>query len=344
MTTEIINQIARHAEARTSVQTIALTHPRAGEDLFRLQTDYPQLNFVRANGTDWHAHVAQAQAVLLGRSIAIDELLDHAPQLQWIHTIGAGVDRLMSPRLRGSDIVLTNSSGVHAINIAEHILALVLSFARQLHVLGRAQALSQWRGPGATRPYPPLPGVFELEGQTLAVIGLGAIGQALSRKADALGLRVLGVRRTASSDPVPGVSRLYDVGSLDAVLLQADHVAITLPLTEQTRGLFDAQRLSKLRRGAHLYNIGRGAIVDSEALLRALNSGGIAGAGLDVTDPEPLPPESPLWQHPNVIITAHTSGSTPHNARRTLEIFSDNIGRVLRGEPLRNIVNKELGY
>ncbi|HSD38543.1 MAG TPA: D-2-hydroxyacid dehydrogenase [Rhodocyclaceae bacterium] len=346
MTTDTINQAVSSDVfgQLASLQRVALAHPRAGEDFLRLQADHPKLEFLLANGADWQSQVATAQAVLLGRSLPIDELLDDAPQLRWIHTIGAGVDRLLVPRLRDSGVVLTNSSGVHAINIAEHVLALALSFARQLHVLGKAQARSEWLGPGVKGPYIPLPKVFELEGQTLAVIGLGAIGQALSRKADALGLRVLGVRRSLRGELVPGVSQHYSVEDLDAALAQADHVAITLPLTPQTQGLFNAERLSRIKKGAYIYNIGRGAIIDSEALLEALHSGHIAGAGLDVTDPEPLPPDSPLWQHPDVIITAHTSGSTPHNARRTLDIFCDNLGRSLRGEALRNVVDKQLGY
>ncbi|MEC5397779.1 D-2-hydroxyacid dehydrogenase [Uliginosibacterium sp. H1] len=336
---------ASHAEPDLqSLHNIVLSNPRAGEDLVHLQATWPQLAFSVAHGEDWRTQVADAEAILLRYDLGIDEVLAHAPRLRWIHALGAGVDRVLSQRLRDSGILLTNSSGVHATNIAEHILALALSFARQLHVLGRAQARSEWLGPTGKGAYKPLPGVFELEGQTLAVIGLGAIGQALARKAEALGLHVLGVRRSKTGDKVSGAHEVFDASGLDAVLARADHVAITLPLTAETQGLFDAARIARIKRGAYVYNIGRGPIIDSPALLAALDSGHLAGAGLDVTDPEPLPPEATLWLHPKVIITAHTSGSTPHNGARTLRIFSDNIGRALRGEPLHNVVDKQLGY
>lgn len=327
------------------LQEVALTHPQAQADLLFFRQRHPSLTFTAASDDSWRQLVRTAQAVLLGRFLPVDELLDHAPYLRWIHTVGAGVDRILSERLRQSDILLTNSSGVHANNIAEHVLALILGFSRQLPALARAQAQQEWIGPIPGRRASLLTGVFEVRGQTLAIIGLGTIGHALAQKASALGMNVIGVRRQLANQPRPeGVNTVYDTSQLDTVLAQADHVAITLPLTDETHNLFNRSRFNKLRKGAYLYNIGRGPIIDSIALLKALDSGHIAGAGLDVTDPEPLPPESPLWHRPNVVITAHSSGGTPHTAERTRNLFSDNLTRALLGRPLLNLVNKERGY
>jgi phosphoglycerate dehydrogenase-like enzyme len=213
----------------------------------------------------------------------------------------------------------------------------MLAFARQLPALVRAQQQARWQPPPPAR-------LFELSGQTLAIVGLGAIGSALASRAAALGMRVVGVRRSAGSTAPPGVERLYAFDGLDLALAEADHVAIALPLTPQTRGLFDAARLGRMKPGAHLYNVGRGATVDADALLAALRSGRLAGAGLDVTEPEPLPSESPLWREPNVIVTAHSSGLTPRSFERYARLLLDNLGRWVRGEALLNVVDKRLGY
>jgi phosphoglycerate dehydrogenase-like enzyme len=247
------------------------------------------------------------------------------------------VDRILTPRLRQSDIVLTNGAGTNSLPIAEHVLALIFAFARQLPELARSQAKHQWQRPSPKK-------FFTVQGQTLAVLGLGAIGQTLAAKAHLLGLRVLGVRRNPDGKTFAGVDRIYGIEALDEALAQAHHVAICLPLTEATRGLFDGERFARFRDGAFLYNIGRGPIVDHAALERALVSGKLGGAGLDVTAPEPLPPDSPLWAHPNVIITNHSSAGSQGNAERSFHLFSDNIRRALQDEPLRNVVGKDRGY
>ena len=234
-------------------------------------------------------------------------------------------------------LVLTNGSGNHAINISEHVLALMLAFARQLPALVRAQDERQWRPPKIST-------LFELSGQTLAVVGAGALGCAVATRAAAFGMRVLGVRRTPDGTLPPGFASMAALADLDAVLREADHVVITLPLTGETRGLFSTARLAAMKPGAHLYNVGRGAIVDSAALLAALRSGHLAGAGLDVTDPEPLPADSPLWSEPGVIVSAHSSGQTPRSWQRYEALLLENIRRFQSGEPLLNVVDKRLGY
>ena len=223
-------------------QNILLTNRRAQRDVITLKAIFPSLRFVAVTPEDWCEAVAGADAIFLGRGIAVDDVLAQAPKLRWIQTEGAGVDRALTERLRRSDVVLTNSSGVHGIPIAEHVLALILAFARELPALGRAQARHTWEKPQRE--------IFELEGQTLAVIGLGAIGLILARKAHGLGLRVLGLRRYPDTNKPDFVERLFGSDELDSALEQADHVAICLPLTDATRGLFNATRFARMRPGS----------------------------------------------------------------------------------------------
>jgi len=178
----------------------------------------------------------------------------------------------------------------------------------------------------------------------LLVVGLGDIGLALAARARAFGMITLGARRRLDQPHPAGFAEIAGVERLPELLPAADHVAICLPLTPRTRGLFDAAMLARLKPGAYLYNVGRGAIVDSAALASALLSGRVAGAGLDVTDPEPLPPDSPLWALDNVLITAHTAGATPRYWDRALEILLANVERFRQGEPLLNRVDPAEGY
>jgi phosphoglycerate dehydrogenase-like enzyme len=323
----------------TYSRIFAFLHPVGADTLRAFRTARPEIEFLVPAGKDLPAGLERAQgAALAWGGPALETILAAAPRLEWLHQRGAGVDRIAGPALEASTFVLTNGSGNHAPNIAEHLLALMLAFARGLPALMRAQHEARWEPPPNER-------VFELSGQTLAVVGLGAIGEELAARAHALGMRVVGVRRRASGDDAPrGVARVVAMDGLDPVLAEADHVAICLPLTAATRHLFDASRLVCMKRGAYLYNVGRGPLVDQAALLDALRSGHLAGAGLDVTEPEPLPADSPLWREPNVIVTAHSAGQTPRSAERYHALLLDNLGRWVRGETLRNVVDKRLGY
>jgi phosphoglycerate dehydrogenase-like enzyme len=187
-------------------------------------------------------------------------------------------------------------------------------------------------------------GVFELHGQQLVVVGLGDIGLQVVELAQPFGLRATGVRRRSLDQTIRGLDRITDLAGLPAALRSADHVVIALPLTHRTRHLFDAEMIAQMKPTAYLYNIGRGAIVDTAALIDALHKGRLAGAGLDVTDPEPLPTDSPLWSMENVIITAHTSGATPRYWDRGLAVLEENIRRFAAGEPLVNVVDLAEGY
>jgi phosphoglycerate dehydrogenase-like enzyme len=262
------------------------------------------------------------------------ELLANATRLRWVQTLTAGADAVSFPDLERRGIVMTNGSGIHAPNLAEHLLMLMLAFARNLPRLMRAQQRHEWARDERQ---------FELMGQTLCVVGLGDIGLALAERAAAIGMRVTGVRRRDLPVP-PCVSAVARLDDMDPLLSEADHVAICLPLTTRTGAVFDARRLALLKPSAYLYNIGRGEIVDQDALTEALRTGRLAGAGLDVATPEPLPPDNPLWDMENVIITSHSGGASPRRMDRFLDLLSDNITRYRADQPLRNVVDPVEGY
>jgi D-2-hydroxyacid dehydrogenase (NADP+) len=302
----------------------------------RLRERFPSVDIRLAPGDQTLATIGAADALVCWNLTS--EELAAASRLRWVHRCAAGVEEFLTPEFRARDLILTNSSGVHASNIAEHALAMMLAFARGLPALYRAQQEHKWRA--IARPEQ----TFELGGQTLLVVGYGRIGRALASRASALGMRVLAVHRTADA-PTDGVAeRLGPLSDLVELLPEADHVVNCLPLTRATERLFDAGTFAAMKRGAYYYSVGRGQTTNTAALIAALDAGTLAGAGLDVVDPEPLPGESPLWDHPNVIITAHTSGATPHMWDRVFAIVEENIARFLAGEPLHNVVDQDRGY
>lgn len=263
--------------------------------------------------------------------------LTQAPRLQWYQQWGAGTDWLMKyPEVATLNFILTNASGVHAIPISEHILAMMLAFARRLPQAIHNQEQRRWDRDGQ-------PAAFELAGTTMLLVGVGAIGRRTAQVASALGMRVIGVRHDKQKT-VPGIEKMLGPEELLDTLPEADFVVLTLPLTAETQQMINAQAFEKMKSSAYLINIGRGGTVDEGALIQALKTGQIAGAGLDVFTTEPLPPTSPLWGMENVIITAHYSGLTPHYNERALEIFIDNLDRYVHHRPMRNVVDKQRGY
>jgi len=266
------------------------------------------------------------------------DLLRRAHNLRWLQQWGAGTDWLLRyPEAADLDFVLTNASGVHATPISEHVFAFLLAFARNLPTAIRHQRKREWARP--TKPE----GTFELAGKTMLLIGVGAIGERTARLANGMSMKVIGVRRNPGYT-LPEVEAMYGTGQLHKVLPEADFVVLTIPLTEQTRCLIGEPELRLMKPTAYIVNIGRGGTIDETALVQALQTNKIAGAGLDVFETEPLPKDSPLWSMDNVIITAHYSGLTPHYNERAMEIFLDNLERYRAGKPLRNVVDKRLGY
>lgn len=262
------------------------------------------------------------------------EAIARAPNLRWIHSTAAGVDQLLFPEVLERDILVTTSSGIHAIPLCEHVFAMLLALSRRLHHAICQQIHHRWDRRGCVGG--------ELGGGTLGILGLGHIGVELAKRAAAFEMRVIGTKRTPS--PVPYVERVLPPEGLDEVLAESDAVVIALPLTPQTRGLIGERELRLMKPTAFLINVGRGPIVQEAALLRALQEGWIAGAGLDVFEQEPLPPDSPFYDLENVILTPHVAGTSPRYMDRAIPLFCENLARYVRGEMLLNVVDKERGY
>jgi D-2-hydroxyacid dehydrogenase (NADP+) len=261
-------------------------------------------------------------------------------RIRWVHSGAAGVGGALYPEMRASGILLTNSAGIHAEPIADTVLGMVLHFARGLDFAVRAQVERRWGKEPFESADAPVREVSEL---TLGLVGLGGIGRAVARRFTALGAQVLGVRRSAGEGP-EGVDLLHGEGALERLLEGSDVVVVTVPETEETRGLLGRREIGLLGRHAVLVNVSRGRVVDEEVLAEALGAGRLRGAALDVFAREPLPPWSPLWGLPNVLVTPHVSGTSHRFWERETALIVENLRRYLSGEPLRNQVDKEAGY
>lgn len=270
--------------------------------------------------------------IMLGWKVP-HEAVRRARGLKWIHSTGAGVDEILYPEVYEREVVITASNGIHP-PLTEHVFAFILAFERRLHIALRQQLQRRWDRSAA------LGG--EVAGKTLGILGLGTIGRELARRAQAFDLRVIGTKRTPV--PIPGVDMVRGPEGLPDVLRESDFVAVALPLTERTRGLMGEPEFKMMKPTALFINIGRGPIVQEAALVRALRERWIAGAALDVFDQEPLPSDSPFYDFENVIITPHVSGASPRYMDRAVPLFCENLAHYLRGEPLRNVVDKQRGY
>jgi len=259
-----------------------------------------------------------------------------AKNVRYIHTISAGIDGYIDEvdRCHGSALPVTNGAGVYSDAVGEHVIALLLAVVHGIVPSVRNMAEKQW---------PAIPMLGNVNGKTIAVLGTGDIGNNAARICAAMGARVLGFKLHAC-EPFPPYSEIYtgDDG-LDALLPQADAVLVCLPGSPFTKDMLDARRIGLMKAGSVLVNIGRGSIVNTEALMEALRSGRIAAAGLDVTDPEPLPPDHPLWTCPNVLITPHISGLGASKQKHA-EWFAENLRAYLEGRPQPGAVNREMKY
>jgi phosphoglycerate dehydrogenase-like enzyme len=254
--------------------------------------------------------------------------LRDAPDLRWLHSFAAGVDHPWFQSLLARGIRLTNSPGASAVPIAHTVMLYLLALSRDLAGWLRDQAAARW----SPRD------VEDLAGARIAVLGMGPIGAEIARLATAFGMRVTGFRRTPAGDEPCETLAMTE---LDRVLPALDWLVLALPLTAETQRILDARRIALLPKHVRVVNVGRGPLVDEAALAAALAEGRIAGAALDVFEVEPLPAESPLWRLPNVIVTPHSSGTTPGNHVRSAELFVANVARWVRGEPLRHEVRAE---
>ena len=272
--------------------------------------------------------------VILGNVPAA--MLHGSPALEWLQTNSAGVEAYIQPGVLAGDTLLTNATGAYGLAIAEHMLGMLLELFKKLELYRDAQKSGAWQSQGAVKA---------VYGSTVLVLGMGDIGGEFAARCKALGAKVIGGRR--SPRPCPEYAdEVHLLEDLDSLLPHADVVAITLPGTDATRGLMSRERLAKMKEGAVLLNVGRGFIVDTEALCDALERGHLSGAGVDVTDPEPLPPTHRLWNIPTAVVTPHISGF--YHLRETHErivgIFLENLRHFQAGEPLRNLVDFATGY
>jgi phosphoglycerate dehydrogenase-like enzyme len=305
------------------------------EDLNTVRAIAPDVNFVvSASAEETQREIEDADAIF--EHGVSPEMIRRAKKLRWIQRGGVGVEGLMFPELVNSDIVLANARGTTGINIAEHVMALILAFSRTINILVKRQMDKVWES-RANLP------VIEIAGETLGIIGLGSIGLQVAKRAHTFDMRLLAVDATQTEKP-DYVESLWRLDRLHEMLEQADFVSICCPLTPETEGMMSTAEFRAMKSTAFLINIARGKIVDQPALIEALRAGKLAGAGLDVTNPEPLPKESPLWEMDNVIITPHHAGQSPKAPRRVFELFCENLKRFVAGEPLINVVDKTRGY
>lgn len=263
-----------------------------------------------------------------------------AKKLKWLHATAAGVDQLMYPELRESGVMVTNASGVHSIPMAEHVLGTIIALARRFPSAVRYQAWHHWAQQEIwDEPIRPR----ELPGQVLLLVGFGAIGREVAKRVRPLGMKIWTCTRSGRVDS-PDVDRAVPAAQLDAVLHEADFVVLAAPETPETRGLMNEQRLAQMKPTAFLINVARGALVDEAALVKTLQKRAIAGAALDVTQQEPLPPDHPLWTLENVFITPHISAVSEYLWDRQTELLLDNLERWFSGRELRNRVDLARGY
>lgn len=267
-----------------------------------------------------------------------------ALRLRWLQFPGAGVDSLRPTGLldAGSGVIVTSAAGIHAKIISEYVFGSMLMFNWNWPQMVRLQDGHVWARSAIWYNL----GGRELEGQTLGIVGLGHIGRRIAQLGRAFDMRVLGTRRSihAQGDQDPHVDQILPPEQLHELLRQSDYVVISVPLTPETEKLIGEAELRAMRHNAYLVNIARGGIIDEQALVRALREGWIAGAGLDVTEEEPLPPESPLYAMPNVILTPHIAGNSVHYETRLAVLFADNLRRYRAGQPLQNQYVPSRGY
>ncbi len=303
-----------------------------------LAVSAPNVRIVPARGADLAKEIEDADAVV-GVTLT-PEMFKRARQLKWLHISSAGVEAHgtqvgLFPALVDSNVVVTNAKNVYGPQIADHAFAFLLALTRKLNVSIPLQHLEEWpAGRG---------GMFELNGKTAVVIGVGGIGSQIAQRANGFGMRVIGVdiRDLPTSNIV---QRMVPPDMLDSVLPEADVVFVSVPHTAKSEGMMGAREFELMKQGSYFIAMSRGKIYDQQALVKALDSRRLAGVGLDVTDPEPLPKGNPLWKFPNVIITPHVSGGSDNLEARLTFLVKENIRRFGAGMPLLNVVDKKEGF
>ncbi|HYE88194.1 MAG TPA: D-2-hydroxyacid dehydrogenase [Vicinamibacterales bacterium] len=310
--------------------------PAGGVDTLRQR--FPDVEFVHATTDQQRADGLRDCDVAFTWILKATELAD-ASRLRWVHSSAVAVETFCLPELFARGVVVSNSRGVQAVPIAEHVMAVVLALAKHLPFALHHQTAANWaQNEFAGERLPWL-----LKGRTLGLIGVGTIGREIAGRADAFGMRVIAMRRRVT-EAVPGVEQVFGVEQLYQFLSQCHVLVIAAPLTPETHSLLGEAQFAQLPLGALVVNVGRAKIIDTDALMAALESRHLGGASLDVFPQEPLPPDHRLWKMPNVILTPHTSGFRQGHWDEVIDLFADNLDRFRRGEPLKFQVQPDLGY
>ena len=309
----------------------------------RLRGEFPHHRILHARSDDEALELVGDAEIAFMAELRPSHL-EAARHLEWIHSPAAGVGGMLFPAVVESPVVMTNSRGISADTIAEHVLAVTLAMFRKLPLVWQSQAAREW-AQSAVLADPPL---RTIAGARALVVGLGSIGTATASRLAALGARVEAVRRRPNGSHPPYVERVVPPEALIDALPAADVVVLAAPQTRNTRGVIGRRELAAMRRGSLLINVSRGKLVDERALAAALSAPPptrtLGGAALDVFEHEPLSPDSPLWSMPNVLITPHVAGFRPDHWDAVTALFADNLRRFESGQLLRNIVDKEAGY
>jgi len=305
----------------------------------RLHAEFPNVNVVQLPSYDGLDKEIPDAEIFVGASLR-SEQFQQAKKLHWIHSPSTGVHQLLIPEIVASNVVITNGRTVHGVVVAEHSMALILALAKRLPSAFRYQQQRKW-GQGEMCEEHPMP--REVAGATLLLLGAGSIGREVIPRAKAFGMEVVVLRENVHSG-AEGADAVYSISQLDRLLPQADFVLISLPTLPSTRGMFNRERLARMKSDAYLVNVSRGALVDEPALIECLQKKQIGGAALDVFATEPLPPESPLWLLENLIITPHTAALAQTLWERHYALIAENLRHYLAGEPLNNVVDKAKGY
>jgi phosphoglycerate dehydrogenase-like enzyme len=306
----------------------------------RLRKDFAQIEIVHLDSYDGVEEQLKDAEIAIAWSLRPEQFAV-ARKLCWIHSPAAAVHQLIFPELVESDVILTNAREVHGPVVAEHVMGLMFALAKCIPAAVKLQQRHVW---GQQLLWESSPRPRELAGAVLGLVGLGSIGVAVARHAHELGMAVIATREHPEKKAPEYVEKVFATADLDKLLAESDWVLLAAPVTAETRGLMDENRLSRMKPDAYLINVGRGSLVDEKALTSALREKRIAGAALDVFEKEPLPSDSPLWDLENVLITPHSAGLTDKLWERHYKQVTENLRRYLSGQPLLSVVDKRAGY
>lgn len=316
------------------IPTLILLYNFKPEQLEEIRKLVPDWTIVSGKADTISQQQYREAEVVCGWNSYVNEALNEGDRLRWVQSISAGIDRFPLDRLQEQEVFLTSASGIHPIAMAETLFAMLLSFSRNLHHAIRNQSQRSWK---------PAEQYSQLTGKTLGIIGAGTIGAEFARLAAAFGMKILGVRRSGA--PRDNVDHMYTLEHLNEVFAQSNYVVNVLPYMEETHHLFNSERFAHMKSNAVFFNFGRGASVNTDDLVLALQEGTIAGAGLDVFETEPLPSDHSLWTMDNVIITPHIAGWTDNYKQKMTDLFTHNLQAYMTtGKPDRNVVDYKLKY